>query len=189
MAYDCEKSETYLEANRVQLIEAANRGMGGRGAVVEAMFRLSETIQAQERATEHLNKLLLAFTIVIAVGTIALVVLDTGHFLPLKSPTVATVPGVISEQNRLTLGPPIGRYQVVKIEPDIWRLDTTTGDLCLELASAAETKRLGDGTLLCPQTAELVERWRQARIRTEFNKLPREQRTPERLQQMLRDEQ
>jgi hypothetical protein len=75
MAYDYGKSETYQEATRAELIEAANRGMGGQGAVVEAMFRLAETIKAQETATKRLNKLLLAFTVVIALGTVVLIIL------------------------------------------------------------------------------------------------------------------
>lgn len=62
MAYAYEKSESYLEASRVELIDAANRGMMGRGAVVEAMFRLADTITAQEKTTKRLNCLLLAFT-------------------------------------------------------------------------------------------------------------------------------
>ena len=75
MAYDYSNSASYLEANRVELIEAANRGMGGRGAVVEAMFRLADTIKEQETATKRLNVLLLWFTIVIALGTVALLLL------------------------------------------------------------------------------------------------------------------
>jgi hypothetical protein len=72
MTYDYSKSETYLEASRVELIDAANRGMGGRGAVVEAMFRLSDTITDQEKATKRLNTLLLILTLVIAIGTVVL---------------------------------------------------------------------------------------------------------------------
>jgi len=66
MTYDYSNSASYLEANR---------GMGGRGAVVEAMFRLADTIKEQENATKRLNRLLLWFTIVIAVGTVALSIL------------------------------------------------------------------------------------------------------------------
>jgi hypothetical protein len=72
MAYNYDQPETYPEATRRELIEAASRGRGGQGAVVEAMFRLMDSIDAQERATKRLNRWLLAFTIAICVLTLAL---------------------------------------------------------------------------------------------------------------------
>lgn len=93
MAYDYADPKSYLEANRIELIEAASRGMGGSGALVEAMFRLSDTIQEQEKATKRLNTLLLWFTIVIAFFTVALfalTVVQVHHDLrqPTATPTV-----------------------------------------------------------------------------------------------------
>jgi hypothetical protein len=70
MAYDYGKSETYLEATRRELIEAANRGRGGQGAIVEAMFRLMDTNMAQERTTRRLNWTLLLFTIALFAVTL-----------------------------------------------------------------------------------------------------------------------
>jgi hypothetical protein len=76
MAYEYGKSETYVEADRLQLIDSANRGMGGTGAVVEAMFRLSDTIKDQEKVTKRLNKILIWLTLVIAIGTVVLVIFE-----------------------------------------------------------------------------------------------------------------
>ncbi len=64
--------ETHPQATRRELIEAASRGLGGQGAVVEAMFRLLDSSDAQERATKRLNGWLLIFTIAICVLTLAL---------------------------------------------------------------------------------------------------------------------
>jgi hypothetical protein len=46
MAYDYGDPRTYPSASRQELIDAASRGMGGQGAVVEAMFRLMDSIGA-----------------------------------------------------------------------------------------------------------------------------------------------
>ena len=104
-----------------------------------------------------------------------------------KPPTVVASP--VTPSSPIQPIPSIGRYQIVTIEPNVWRLDTSTGDLCLVLASEKETKRLGEGVVLCAQTPEEIDRLRRVRISAEFNKLPREQRTLERYQQMLREEQ
>jgi hypothetical protein len=76
MTYEYNNSQTYPEANRTQLIDSANRGMGGTGAVVEAMFRLSDTIKDQEKVTKRLNKILIWLTLVIAIGTVVLVMFE-----------------------------------------------------------------------------------------------------------------
>ncbi len=75
-----------------------------------------------------------------------------------KPPTIVTVPAPapVSSQS----GPVVGRYEVVKLEPNVWRFDTTSGDLCLLLASSSEAKRLGEGVVLCPSTPEETERLR-----------------------------
>jgi hypothetical protein len=74
MAFDYSQSETYPGATRIELIEAANRGLGGQGALVESMFRLMDSIGEQERSTNRLNKMLLWFTIAIFVLTGAILV-------------------------------------------------------------------------------------------------------------------
>jgi hypothetical protein len=76
MADEYNNAATYNEANRVQLIDSANRGMGGTGAVVEAMFRLSDTIKDQEKVMKCLNIILVVLTFVIALGTVALVMFE-----------------------------------------------------------------------------------------------------------------
>jgi hypothetical protein len=77
MPYSYDRPETYPEATRRELVEAANRGLGGQGAVVEGMFRLMDSIAAQEKTTTRLNKLLLWFTIAITAMTAVLVVLGS----------------------------------------------------------------------------------------------------------------
>jgi len=68
MAFDRNRTETYSEATRSELIQAAHLA-GGQGALVEAMFRLMDSIDKQERSTNRLNKMLLLFTIAIFVLT------------------------------------------------------------------------------------------------------------------------
>lgn len=81
MAYTYGNSESYPEANRTELIDSANRGTGGSGAIVEASLRLADAIKEQEAITIRLNKSLLWYTVVIAAGTIALVILEGMHFV------------------------------------------------------------------------------------------------------------
>ncbi len=75
MALEYGNTDTYLTASREELVQAAERGMGGRGALVEATFRLIDKLDDQEKTTKRLNALLLVFTIVIAFGTLVLCLL------------------------------------------------------------------------------------------------------------------
>lgn len=72
MAYTYGDAKTYLTATRYDLVEAAEKGMGGRGALVEATFRLIDTLETHEKETRRLNQRLFWLTVVIAVGTVAL---------------------------------------------------------------------------------------------------------------------
>lgn len=76
MVYEYNNAATYNEADRIQLIDSANRGMGGTGAIVETMFRLADTIKAQEKVTKRLNIILVVLTFVITIGTVALVMFE-----------------------------------------------------------------------------------------------------------------
>lgn len=82
MAYVYNQSETYPEANRIELIDSANRGRGGSGAIVEAMFRLMESIGAEERAIKTLTMWLLIVTVAIGVLTVGLVWLGWAQLHP-----------------------------------------------------------------------------------------------------------
>lgn len=75
MTYKDNEPATYSDATRRELIETANRGLNGQGAVIEAMFRLMDSINSQEKTTSRLNKWLLVFTVAIFVLTLVLCVL------------------------------------------------------------------------------------------------------------------
>jgi hypothetical protein len=89
-------TSTYLTANRAELVEAAERGMGGRGALVVATFRLIDTLEGQEKATKRLNRYLLGFTIMIAVLTFVLCVFTWAQISypshPPFAPTITLYP-------------------------------------------------------------------------------------------------
>jgi hypothetical protein len=75
MTYKDNEPATYSDATRWELIETANRGLHGQGAVIEAMFRLMDSINSQEKVTSRLNRWLLAFTVAIWALTLALLFL------------------------------------------------------------------------------------------------------------------
>ncbi len=89
MALEYGKTETYLTGSREELVQAAEKGMGGRGALVEATFRLIDKLDVQEKATRRLNALLLAFTIVIALGTLVLCLLGGAQIYYMLRPPSA----------------------------------------------------------------------------------------------------
>ncbi|MEK7534307.1 MAG: hypothetical protein AAB600_03110 [Patescibacteria group bacterium] len=53
----------FKNANDNDLVEEAQTGLRGQGAVVEMMGRLKNAIIEQDRSTKRLNKILLYFTI------------------------------------------------------------------------------------------------------------------------------
>jgi hypothetical protein len=79
MAYEYGKTETYEQATRQEVMEIAERGLGGQGAVVLTTFKLMDSIAAQEQATNRLNRMLY-LTIAIAILTGVLVVLGALQF-------------------------------------------------------------------------------------------------------------
>ena len=120
-----------------------------------------------------------------AVFVVLWLALLTFAILRQKPPTIVATPAPTPVQTDPGLA--VGRYQVVKVGPETWRFDTTSGDLCLMLTTEEKIKAGVDLTL-CLDTPEQLERNRRFNVKTEFNKLPKEQRTLERYQQMLRGE-
>jgi hypothetical protein len=117
MPYEYNKSDTYDEASRAELVDSANRGNGGSGAIVEAMFRLMDSNDRQAKATNKLNVVLVVLTVAIAILTFVLVwqgwaqppTRTIGRFLPLPQLEGAA-------------------------------LDTTTGHACMSVTAASGNK-------------------------------------------------
>lgn len=73
----------FKRAKDNELVDEAQTGLRGQGAVVEAMNRLKNSVVKQSESTNKLNKRLLHFTIAIFALTALQVLLLTMQFLKL----------------------------------------------------------------------------------------------------------
>lgn len=71
----------FTKAKDNELIDEAQTGMRGQGAVVEAMNRLKDSVTEQSGSTNKLNARLLYFTIAIFVLTALQVVILVVQFI------------------------------------------------------------------------------------------------------------